>query len=493
MDSRKAIELERLMSDMFDDGASAEGMARLEALLADDPALQQRYWQFVSTHVSLGVATGGALQNDRVDGAFDSRRGAASQRPGPGNSGWGGSSTIRGYWRPLSVTVAAASVLTCVLGWLLVRERAVPRQVDHGPSVHWTVDRMPMVTHVSWDGPSFSQDENQWRPIAAVGTGSIALQVEQGRTADGYLFCLPPGASVELVATFDATGENCLSVAEIGGADRRPVRKATFNNSGVGVRPLHANPGAVNRRYGMLGSWSESNATSSPRYFLLTGSHKLAGPPTEADWQLSKMEVLLNQDDVIHLAWDDSGPEPTAGQVYRQDDDFDDLAASLFISRPGARRLRSAEGLTVVGSQDDSLQGTLPKYGDPYRFTLAAGEVALLKVSADASAPNAIYLIDAETGEVQWATSNRSNRSMNLGAAAIVNHSSGPRELLLVAGHQAKVDGNVDNRWSESTRKELYHQASFVILGYEDARVDNDFNDMRVSLLRETLPRDVVN
>ena len=33
-------------------------------------------------------------------------------------------------------------------------------------------------------------------------------------------------------------------------------------------------------------------------------------------------------------------------------------------------------------------------------------------------------------------------------------------------------------------RKILYEQAGYVILGYEDARRDEDFNDIRVSLLR---------
>ena len=481
MDVKKERDLDRLVSAMYDDGASEQDMRRLESLLKEDPALQTRYWQMVSTHVALGVTVGASRDGDApISARVDSQRRQTS-RP----------SILRGSFdrfnSPRATRLAAAVVFVaaCLGTWNHLRRQApmdAPQEASN-QSLLWTVDRMPTITHVSWNGPSFSDEAEQWQPVAAVGAGAVSLQVKQGRSADGYLFCLPPGASVELVATFDATGENCLSVAEITADDRPPVRKATFNNSGVGPRPLDANPAAKNRRYGVLGRWSEYNATSAPRFFLLTGSHKLAAPNPGEDWQLSEMTVLLSQDEVIHIGWDDSGPAPAEGEAYHQDDDFDDLAATLFLSSAGSSAV-DENSLHVIGEDMMAIDQPLPEISDAYRVTLAPGEMALLKVASQASAPNAFFLIDAQTDSVRWATSNRTTRSLNLGAAAVFNRSAFPREFLIVAANQAKSVDKAASPWKESQRKILYEQAGYVILGYEDAKRDEDFNDIRVSLLR---------
>ena len=356
-----------------------------------------------------------------------------------------------------------------------------------GKITNWAVDRIPTITHVSWDGPTFSRDDDQWQVVAGAEAGPISLQVKQGPSATGYLFCLPPGAAVELIATFDATGENCLSVVELVANDRQPVEKATFNNCGVGPKPLDANPTVTNRRYGVLGRWFELNAGRSPRYFLLTGSHKLAEPMPDQDWQLSEMAVLLERDGVIQIGWDDSGPAPAKkGNAYQRDDDFDDLAATLILSSPSSIP-SSEESLTFIGEDYGPVEGTVPLSEEASRFTLAPNEMAVLKFAASASAPNAVFLVESKTGEVRWSSSSAPHNQMgsnNLGAVAIRNDSAAPKEFLLFATHRVETDENGTLEWRKSERKVFFEQPGYIILGFEDGGRDGDFDDLRVSILR---------
>lgn len=483
MDLQKEHELDRILSTLYDDGVSAQELERLESLLSGNTSLQDRYWQFVSTHVALSVAGGVARDVDAPRPSNDSSLlDLVSKEP-------------RSRRSIFILNASQMSRIAAVVAFLAVGLAAWSLFVDRGQlttfpeasitSRPWTVDRMPTITHVSWNGPSFSHEAEQWSPVAAVGAGSVSLQMKQGRSVDGYLFCLPPGASVDLVATFDAAGENCLSVTEIIAEDHRPVGKATFNNSGVGPKPLHANPRVQNRRYGVLGRWSERNTSSSPRFFLLTGSHKLAASSPGGNWQLSEMAVLLEHDDVIHIGWDDSGPAPVKGNAFSQHDDFDDLAATLFISSANATSSTNS-GLQVSGADVAVVEELPPQTSNPYRVTLAPGDTMLLKVASDAKSPNAIFVVDASTNVVQWMASNTVTHSINLGAAAVFNRSNSPRELLLIAAHQAIGDDDEPQPWRESAMRPLYEQAGFVILGYEDARHDDDFNDIRLSMLRGT-------
>ncbi|MBX3427842.1 MAG: hypothetical protein KF688_19335 [Pirellulales bacterium] len=484
MDLKDEHELDRLVSALLDDGPSEQELHRLEELLIDDAELQSRYWQLVSTHVALGVAIGG----DRQAAAPPTRAGSMLHWLKPRLWTGGRKAADRLEHRAAQPLRIAAAIALVAVGMTLWSRLAGP---EHGAapvaeattSQHWTVDRVPTITHVSWDGPTFSDDAGLWQPISAIDGGSISLPVKQDREADGYLFCLPPGATVELVATFDATSENCLSVAEITSRGDHAVRKATFTNSGVGPRPLHANPRASNRRYGVLGRWSEINTTPSPRYFLLTGSHKNSSEDASHEWQVSEMAVLLQREDVIHIGWEDA-PAKSAKVSH---EDYDDLAATLFVSyatNPKTPRT----GLRVVGSDVGLVEGTPSIDGKPHRIALGPGDAILVKVASEARLENGLFLVDATTGEVEWATSNKSASidSLNLGAAAVFNDSTTPRDVLIVGAHREPCGEGEDCEavWKESSRRILYEQTGFDILGFEDSKIDDDYNDIRVSVLR---------
>jgi hypothetical protein len=486
MDLRKERQLESLVSSICDDGATAQDLQELEALLVDDPELQKRYWQMMSTHVALGVAVSCAADKS-LPGPIAWPERSRLPTSAPWRSAFGTDSRLRFFYYAAAILLLGLGVGTWIrFGHELLG--GINRGVD-SQAINWTVDRIPTITHVSWDGLTFSREDDQWQIIDGAEAGPVSLQVKQAPSANGYLFCLPPGAAVELTATFDATGENCLSVVELVANDQQPIEKATFNNCGVGPKPWDANPAAQNRRYGVLGRWSERNTTLSPRYFLLTGSHKLANPKPNQDWQLSEMAVLLERDGIIQIGWDDSGPAPAESDtVYRPDDDFDDLAATLLLSVPSSMP-SSARAVELIGENRGIAPQPLPQSNDALPISLAPGEVAVFKVASWATAPNTLLLVHAQTNEVYWSTANTNSanevsKSCDLGAAAIRNNSTERQEFLLFATHRAPSEGKTEQEWHESERKMFFEQPGYVILGFEDHGRDNDFDDVRVSVLQ---------
>ena len=472
MNNRDFKELERLASALHDDGLSPSDMARLEELLIDNPSAQKRYRELVDTHIALSVASS-SLDADPTDVGPQSDEPAScslsrpvvippiqSSTPLPTPSSWG--------W-PLAALMAAlfACSLLFMPSWDTASDDAVSVL---NPSRHTGLTTLPTITHVSWEGPAFQARADQSLPQTAVLPGAITLRLQKGKTAEGYIVCLQPGMSVDLIATFDATGENSLSIVEFTGGEQQTTKKLTFHNAGEGPRPFHANPAAKNRRYGVLGHWTEANLGPIPRFFLLTGVHKLAQASPDEEWRLSELEVLLENDDAVHVGWDDSGPAPNPGESYQADGDYDDLAASLFFSPISGNRRSEASGQCVVSGNVDS-QLSIPKdLGSGFEFELPPGSRAIVKGFSEASYPSGMVIVDVDTDEVLWSRVKPLARTAQLGAACINNLSPSPRTLRLIAVY--KPSALEDAEWQASTVKSLYEQPRFSILGFDDSRED---------------------
>lgn len=490
MNNRDFKELERLASALHDDGLSPGDMARLEELLIDNPAAQKRYRELVDTHIALCVASSSIEADPKDDGLKDD--GPKDNRPAscspsapvvlppiqsgvalPMPSSWG--------W-PLATGMAV--LFACSLLFMQGRDYASGDAVSAlNPARPIGLTTLPAITHVSWEGPAFQSRADQSLPQTAVLPGAITLRLQKGKTAEGYVMCLQPGMSVDLIATFDATGENSLSIVEFTGGEQLATKKLTFHNAGDGPRPYHANPAAKNRRYGVLGHWTEANTGPIPRFFLLTGVHKLAQASPDEEWRLSELEVLLETDDAVHVGWDDSGPAPNRGESYQPDGDYDDLTASLFFAPVNGNRLSGPSGQCVVSGNVDS-QLVIPKdLGSGYEFELAPGARAIVKGFSEASYPSGMAIVDVDTNEVLWSRVKPRARTAHLGAACISNLSRSPRALRLVAVY--KASDVEDAEWQASTVKSLYEQPRFSILGFDDSLGDEDYNDVRVNLLIE--------
>jgi hypothetical protein len=475
-------EIEHLVSEMFDDGLDGDDRQRLEELLTDDPCAQAHYWQLVDTHIALSVAVSSksldepAARNSLAADVLAKRRGLPhlSRKP----------------WLP----AAAAAVLLVGLIWALNpkrdRDGGDADSLPVAPGLRLLAsEQIPTITQISWEGPSFAANFTKWQPAAMSSAGAVTLRVQQGETADGYLFCLMPEESVKLVATFDATGENSLSVVEIGGSERVGVKKVSFHNAGAGPKPLHANPHVRNRRYGILGHWSETNSTAEPRYFLLTGVHKLARPVPHETWRLSKIAVLVESDLVVHLGWDDTGPAPAEGQSYHGDNDYDDLAASLLFDRQGGKQdsaVRAGIQATTNQKHSPPVATSVPEGG--YAFAIGPHSAAVLKAVSEATDLNGIVAIDEETNKVLWSSSRQAKESTNLGAASLFNPSDSIKRVRLVGIHKPRDSAGPGIPWRVSAAETLYEQPGYFIIGFDDSRGDKDFNDVRVNVLVAEVP-----
>jgi hypothetical protein len=475
-------EIEHLVSEMHDDGLEGDDLQRLEELLTDDPCAQAHYWQLVDTHIALSVAVSSNSLEEPA--AHDSlATDLLANRRGPPH-------LSRKPW----LAVAAAAVLLVGVFWALnPKGESDLGDADSLPiaagSRLLASEQIPTITQVSWEGPSFAANFTKWQPAAMSSTGAVTLRVQQGETADGYLFCLMPEESVKLVATFDATGENSLSVVEIGGRERVGLKKVSFHNAGAGPKPLHANPHVRNRRYGILGHWSETNATAEPRYFLLTGVHKLARPIPNETWRLSKIAVLVESDLVVHLGWDDSGPAPAEGQAYHEDNDYDDLTASLIFDRQASKQESAGRAdIQVMTNQELSppVAPSVPEGG--YAFAIDPHSAAVLKAVSEATDLNGIVAIDEETNEVLWSSSRQAKESTNLGAACLFNPSDSVKRVRLVGIHKPRDSAGPGIPWRASAAETLYEQPGYFIIGFDDSRGDKDFNDVRINVLVAEVP-----
>lgn len=481
MNTNKLREIDRLVSEMHDDGLEDSDLRQLEELLTDDPAAQQRYWQLVNSHVALSVAvSSNSLHAD------SSRKRSAALMPAEAScmNRRIAQNLLAHYWW---LTVAAAVLLIGLVGtsqWTSSGDSldaTTPSIASQSPFS--AIDKMPTITQVSWEGPSFAEDSQDWQPTSVASAGAITLRVNEGEVADGYLFCLMPGESVKLMATFDATGENSLSVVEIAGGERATVKKVSFHNAGAGPKPLHANPHVRNRRYGVLGHWSETNASAIPRYFLLTGVHKLAKPSENESWRLSKIAVLVESHQAVHLGWDDSGPAPLEGDIYHEDYDYDDLAASLLFDRQSSNDSIPQDAIQVIASQEFPAPMVPSTIEGGYDFLLAPHSAAIVKVASEARELNAIVAIDRDTQEMLWATSKPTPQASNLGAACLLNPTATAKQVRLLGVHKPSDSKGPGIPWRASTSEKLYEQPGFLIVGFDDSFGDKDFNDLRVSVL----------
>lgn len=476
MKNQNYAELERLVSELYDDGLSPADMRRLEELLLDDPAAQRRYHQMVDSHIALCVAGGSAAAGQRSPAIGDGPREAVPSAPPADRSR--SSDRLDPAW----LLAAAAAVLLAVglSIWSVHEAQRSGTPLAASAASQDLVATLPVITHVSWEGPTFRAGATEPQRGQPVTAGSATLQSDNNEQGDGYVIRLAPGMSVDLVASFDATGENSLSITELIGGPRPSVKKLTFHNAGDGPKPLHANPAAKDRRYGVLGHWSEINLDDRPRYFLLTGVHKLARANPDSQWRLSKMKVLLEHEYAVQIGWDDSGPAPVGDKPYQPDGDFDDLAASLFFAPLDDNNAAPRDGLEVLATNPI---GDIPApdvIEDSYEFELGPGAVAVVNAVCQATDPNAVVVLDAETRAVLWASPEHLAEEDYLGACGIRNNTDKPKALRLAAVNRPSNKGAA---WRTSKMRVLYEQPRFLILGFEDSREDEDYNDIRLNLL----------
>ena len=347
---------------------------------------------------------------------------------------------------------------------------------------------LPPVTSVSWSGPTFGQRSET--PLATpLHEGVADFTSVKGRRAQGYMVQVPAGALLDLVVAADACGENALAVSEFD-CDGQPTgRRFSFSNSTTELTTPSHDPQEASgfTKYGPLGVWTERNNTSSPRFYLFTSVHKLVDKSTDDAWHISRLSVMLDDADLVHIGWDDSGILRSSDREHVPDEDFDDLSATIRIRESADVTAEGSSGLRIFSSiqaaEIDTTESAeaIDDVTEGYQFAVHPGEVVVLRVVSRARAPVSIAVVERDSGETRWSRRHVSTRSGSLGVCALENGSSATRHFRLIGRH---AEGGAANQsWLASNHSVLSRQDTFATVGFEDGHGESEFNYVKVDVL----------
>lgn len=487
MDRKLVAELERLLSELADEGATQQRVERIENLLLDNPELQDHYWSWMDVHVVLGTDRAAILGESTTAGPLSCLE--SVERPLNTPASVAASPAKYSYW-----WLAPALAVAACLAWLLLPggvtwQRLVgelhPAMAEAGEPDAW---RIPKITRVSWEGPYFAEPDQSHDSQVGAHVGLVSLGYVDNVPANGYVLRLEPGMSAELMMAADAYSENNLSVTELN-ATGTPIRRSvSFNNFGSGATPPFGTFDVRNRRYGLIGTWSEFNDTGKPKYYLINGIHKSTDPNSatlhaEQEFQLSKMVVTLDEPDLILLGWDDSGIDPTEVSAgVEPDGDYDDISVLIRLSGKGVDVPPTSGDRRVVDVSFSAAEPPRTDGEDRYRFTLRPGEIAVLKVASECRKTNSMYFVCEDSGDILWSAQNTKPGTMNLGAVGVQNTSDRNMNLAIF-GENERLLENGEVEWQGSTMATIHHQPGCSIVGFEDNGPTGDFDDIRLTLL----------
>lgn len=490
-DKKLIDELERQLSALADNGATKELVADIEQILLDNPELQDVYWSWMDVHTVLGVERSAVLGEHREprDSGLNDQ---TSARPGRL------ARNARSRRRTLIVGSSLA-LATCLMLGLFAFQSPLSLTVDDGvdklrmacqPGAEsaWSI---PDITYVSWDGPVFADRSTVHPSASRPRVGSVGLALASGRSADGYVLCLDPGETAEMMLAIDAIAENNCSVIEIDSQGTPLRRVVSFNNFQPDIDPK-------TRRCGLAGTWVEKNNTDKSQYYLINGIHKRYHPSSRTadrlqSFHLSDMRVILDEPDLVVIGWDDGGLDVSEFHgAIRSDHSFDDLTVVIRLSGPGiqaspptaSHRIR---GWTSPRMHAQAIKGPHTEGFERYRFSVQPGEMVVLNVGSEAKVLNSLYLIDEGSEAVLWSVDNAGLQSNHLGAVVVEN--SGIEKITLAVFGEClppSDNGEVEMRsedWTCSELLKVYGQPNCAILGFRDRVRKGEFVDLRVTLM----------
>ncbi|HEX3598738.1 MAG TPA: hypothetical protein VHU84_01275 [Lacipirellulaceae bacterium] len=402
--------------------------------------------------------------------------------------------------------VAVALLVSSIIGWLwfdqktgsqaandagvraLLSETGI-ESTSHGVQP-LTACILTPVTRVSWAGPQFASERNSSPMISAIREGVIPFTSAFGRPAQGYLVRLRPHALLDLVVTADAEGENALAVIELDGTGRSTGRRFSFSNSAGEDSPDPADAGKYSTRTkkGRLGIWSERNDSDAPRYYLFTSVHKLLNRAADDSWHVSRLLPFVEEPDLIHVGWDDSGMLSSGEQdlVHIPDNDFDDASATIRIRNLDHVPSESTAGVhlyskTAAYEGVQNLAATAET--NRYPLTVAPGHAAIIKVSSRSGAPVEVGVYEKESADLAWrCRQERNSNSPTLGICAIENNTSQPREFFVV-GNQKEPAADANKPGRPLSHSVLFDKEDVVTIGFDNGKMTSGFDQLKVDIL----------
>ena len=357
------------------------------------------------------------------------------------------------------------------------------------PMLPLTASILTPVTRVSWSGPRFASELNNEPLASTMREGVTSFTSAFGRPAQGYMVCLRPGAFLDLVVAADSDGENALAVIEFDGAGRPTGRRLSYSNSAGEDDPDPAGAGKFSTltKKGRLGIWTERNDSASPRYYFFTGVHKLLNRAADDSWHVSRLSAFVDEPDLFHIGWDDSGMPPGGDKDQSQipDDDFDDVNATVRIRKLKPEPSERATGVHIyskTAAYDADPNASSVSETDKYPFTVAAGQVAIVKVCSRSRAPIEIAVFEKGSDKLRWHCRQEKAHSPTLGICAIENNTLQPQEFYLV-GQKKPPNAQARSSPHPLLHSVLFEKESLVTVGFDDVKKVSDFNTVRVDIL----------
>ncbi|MEO0529861.1 MAG: hypothetical protein AAF266_04700 [Planctomycetota bacterium] len=489
-------QIDRLLSDVADEGMTADRAQELERLLLNRPESQEHYARTIELLLLLEHEFDFTLRDpiplvvrdgsDSDEKAIDGQAGQAARPPLTGPHG----DSRKATRKPPSVSdttrqaswLMLATAATLLIGWaLLGPPRGPERSVALIPQSD--TDSVSPLRVADIDQPLPIRDASAlaslsqitrtalvtslYLPQRAVGaaprltlcSGTAWMERGYGERERGYVFTLQPGQTMSLHVTTNAASHNSLALIELEGR-YDPVGEAIKLNFSSLIDVNDPNPRRQTGRQhnGQVGNYVTTNSGAVAKHFLLVGSHAVRGREAESTWNQSDFHVAFDDSDLLVIGWDDSGygnPKQPPPYAWEPDRDYDDLQATirftpaeagLATNEPGGVRLRP-EPLP-----DGPMVSRKP---ESHRLSVMPGEERVVIVSSSTSTPTKVRIVESETRHVLWELEGKPPAESDLlqstvaGCYAIAN--TGPSVYNIdVEGSHVEVEEDGTDAWKNS-------------------------------------------
>lgn len=315
----------------------------------------------------------------------------------------------------------------------------------------------------------------------SIGRGAVLLDNVVGQRERGYLLSLPPGRSLEILVDANSWDENSLAIVEIGAGGPATGDAVSFTNTDSSATKQ-------SRKVGVVGTWSVKNSTTRPRHFLFTGSHKLVYGADDGSWHLSDYRVGLETPSLLCIGWDDSGYQ-SANESHRTrlKRDYDDISVTIRINGATPDFSFAADNQQLLVNEPQIDQGLLASEGAACPLVVPPRSVAVVRVTADCSLPNAAAIVNAKTGRLVWRDaawgSDQDPKDYqdlilaDRGVCLLDNPTDEQVEYLLVAKNSMTPIGD-SLKWTPSKAKVLLDSGELLVVGFDDSWDQEDWDDI---------------
>jgi hypothetical protein len=516
MNRSEQFEIERLVSEIADEGASCERIGRLDDLLRGRSDLREHYSRVMALHMLLDFEFDLSMQQlqpivprheretPRSTSLVDNQCMELSTRIGRDISS--NVRQIRNWrWPRWAVIASAAAVSALLVGFAAWRGLA-PQELAEGSRsirVDATGIDQPLLNGQTPQAGLVVRDAQSLRLISRLTktpsltslllprcpgdvapgvmlcSGTAWMERSPTQRERGYVVALAPGCQMDVYVYTDASFQNGLTVVELDDDGRMTGGAISFSNL------EKRDSTTTERRIGCIGNYSEFNDRSTPKYYLLTGTHRT--PKHEADemWRLSDFTVQYNSSDIMVIGWDDNGyVEDETG--FAPDRDFNDVRAVLRFSRPAGSLPQSATVRYAPDIERDLPLADAKVTGFP--LEVKPGEALVMMVSSSARLPNTFRVVDSKTRQIIWLgdappADADGPQDEDRGVYVIRNFGPSVRHYEIQAQHVSAGSEPERPQWSDSPYRTFEDGDRSVIIGFEDnitVPVNVDWNDIRV-------------